>query len=133
MNPYVAFLIQDLLPVILTFVVPILGAVIVWVLRKIHEKTGIDIDAAQQQMLIDAIDHGIGFAEQWALNQSKVTGTPPDGAAKLDAAVKFVLEALDKLGITGKARDELVKLIEARLGLVNMTPPTPLPAPAPVA
>lgn len=133
MNPYVAAIIENVLPVLLTILTPILLALASWVLLKIKQKTGLAISAEQEKMLDGAIEKGIGFAEQWALNKAKVPADAPDSAQKLDKALEFIAEFTKKQGMQGKAKEELTKLIEARLGLASVDAPVvEAPAPAPL-
>lgn len=133
MNPILAAILENVLPVLFLIFTPLLGVLGSWLLLKLKQKTGLSISAEQEKMLDGAIEKGVGFAEQWALNKSKVPADAPDGAQKLDKALEFISDFTKKQGLQDKAKDELVKLIEARLGLAAVDAPVvEAPAPAPV-
>ena len=133
MNPYVAVVVENVLPVVVTIFVPLLSVLVAWAVMKLKTKLGLDVSASQQKMLTDAIDNGIGLAEQWALGKLKRGEGAPAGAEKLDKALEFVNEQVSKFGLDAKARDGLVKLVEARLGMAAMAAPPALVAGAIVA
>ncbi len=136
MNAYVAAIIENVLPVVIVIFTPVLLALASWLLLVLKKKTGLAISAEQQKALDGAIEKGIGFAEQWALNKAKVPADAPDGAQKLDKALELISELTKKAGLQEKAKDELTKLVEARLGIAavdaQVTAGTPPAVPAPV-
>jgi len=123
MNPYLSEILQNLLPVVGTLIGAVLSVLVAWVLKKVKEKAGLDIAASQQQQLLTALDHGIGLAEQWAASKLKTGAPVPSGAEKLDKALEFAAELAKKSGLEAKAREELTKLLEARLGLRALDQP----------
>ena len=125
---------EQLLPVVATILMG-LGTLLVTVLTKVaHRKFGVEIEEKHQAMLTEWVSKGVGYAEQWALQQVKTTGEIPSGREKLDKALSFVTNHARSVGLDQIARDKVVDLVEAQLGTwyrESLSPPpmTTLPAP----
>lgn len=131
MNPYLGAVIENVLPVLVLILTPILSALLGWVLLKVKEKFGVDIGVARQKQLMEVVDNGIGAAEQWALNKAKLPEGAPEGAQKLDKALEFIADFTKQQGMQVKAKEELTKLVEARLGVAALEAAAAVPvAPA---
>lgn len=118
-----ADLIENLKAQMLEVLGLILGGVLLAVgralLRLIHDKLDLDgfvrlesLDRAWERLT----DHGIAFAEQRSLRWAAERNELPEGTAKLEWAVQWIAEEARARKLPEKARDELVRLIEARLG-----------------
>lgn len=121
MNAYLAVIIENVLPVLTMLLVAVISVFATWALKKLKDKLGVDISAQHQALLTKAIEDGIGLAEQWALTKVKRGEAAPAGAEKLDKALEFVTATAKDLKLDEKAKDVLVKLIEARLGVAALT------------
>ena len=108
-------LIVPLLPAIWaglgTVVVVLLG----WVAQKLTAKFHAELSDIQQQLIQEAIGHGINWAETWANKETSKLGVKPTGSAKLDEAITLVQEELKANNIPAMATDSLVKLLEGKL------------------
>lgn len=104
------------LGVLLGIVVPVLGAYLVMLIKK---KTGLELSAQAEAKLQGALLDGVSFAEEWARKKVVSGEEKPASAQKLDAALKFVKDELERLGLTDIAEEKLRDMLEAKLGLTR--------------
>jgi hypothetical protein len=130
MNPYLATILDHLLTVVVSVVVPILATVLI---RYLQKKTNVQLDAAKEAELHNVLMHAIGYAEEWARKKVTTTGEKPAGAVKLEEALKWAEEEAARRGLDKMAKERLEALLLAKLGLTRdqAEAPTPAPAPAP--
>ena len=101
---------------------PLLGTaltgLVVFLLKK---KFNLQITADQEKLLGDVLKKAIGFAEEWARKQAKLSGgvkAEVSGDAKLKVATDFVKTEIKRVGIklTDKQVDEL---LHSSLGMLR--------------
>jgi len=120
---------------LLVMVISVLGTI---GLRKWFaklEKDGKKVDIETQNAIFAALNGlvtgGVSFAEEQARKALRNGAVQTTGAAKMQAAVDFVMENLNSAGLPDIGRDALQRLIESRLaqeraapdGVVSWTPP----------
>ena len=131
---YLKELAEQLLPIFVTIISGLVPVIVAVLGRALHKKFGVEIEQKHQAMLNAWVAQGVGYAEQWALQQVKETGKSPSGRQKLDKALGFVVNHARSVGLDQIARDKVVDLVEAQLGSwyrESLSPP-PLPTlPAP--
>jgi len=86
--------------------------------KYFETRTGIDLDTATEQAVVNAVAAGIGLAEQKA-KQMATKGGEMDSQAKLSEALKTAANDLIKRGIN-VGKEELTERIESRLGLTSI-------------
>lgn len=115
-----------LLDALLQAVAPIAIAVLTTLSSIAIRKWGSKLDQDKQVAFIRLADSivtgGITFAEEQARKALKVDGAKTPSAEKLQSAVDFSMERFRSSGTADIARDELVKLIEARLHMERVKP-----------
>jgi len=117
MNPYLAEILEHLVPVLAMVFTVVLVALAKKGVQTFEKKTGLDI-AEQHEALLDAtLTRAVALAEEWAQKRLKTDAPKPDGAQKLHYALDFVEAEVQRLGLDVKGREHLTKMIEARLGL----------------
>lgn len=120
MNPYVQVILENVLPIVATVLGVLVTALVPLLALWLKKKFGLDIAVSQQKMLADSLDHGIGLAEQWSAGKLKASEPRVSGAEKLDKALEFVTAQIKARGLEEKSKEELTKLLEARLGITAL-------------
>lgn len=107
---------------ILYFFLSILGtiisAAIIPFIALLLKKWKIDVKSSDERMLQGSIDRGVSFTEQLARNHLRKHGVRLSGSAKMDMAIDFVLEEIDRIGLKKIAGDKIKALIESKLDSV---------------
>ena len=125
MNPYLARLLDHLLPIVFSVVVIPLSAVL---LKFIIQKLNLHLDELTEQKLSDVCTEALTYAEEWARAQIKTTGDKPAGAQKLEAALAYAINEAERRGLDKWAVDFLTKKLIAALGMArDPTAPAPVP------
>ena len=117
--------IQEWWEVLLSHLVEIVGTLVLIIVpvlvRKALQKWGSKMSAEGQlavQKLTDGILGGaVAFAEEQAKKALDAGEERTPGAAKLDSAVEYAMTQLRQSGAEDIARDELVRLLEAKLNM----------------
>jgi hypothetical protein len=110
---------ESLLPVVLTLVS---GAMLIlgrYVHRWLAAKLGVEQLIAEEKrdaLVRDVIDGGIARSEQRTVQWARERGELPPGPAKLEWALKWIVDELHRRGLPELGRDQLAELVEARLG-----------------
>ncbi len=114
----------ELLMMVLKIVFSILGVVGTFLTTKaiqyFQKKTNIAIPQATEEMLLGWADHAIAFAYEKAHQVLQQTGKTLDGNAKLNIAVQFILDLVQKHGIDNVVEEKIKNYIEAKLGAMRM-------------
>ncbi len=120
MNPYVSLILQYLLPPLATLFV----AALIAVAHAIAKKYGLESSLLSDGKLDSAIQKGVGFAEEWALNKSKIDPSKmPSSSDKLTKAIEFAKAEMDRLGLEQLAEQKIEDLIHAHLGNGKLNSP----------
>lgn len=116
-------------------------ALVALVLKKIHDRYGIDVPQAWLQNVQSLVDHGIAYAEEQG-NKAIINNTTLTGNEKLNLAATFVLSMTNDKALIAMGETKIKQLIEARLNLTQSSPvngqtlvtdpPAPVPVVAPV-
>lgn len=100
----------------------ILGAPLVigltLLVRKQLNRWGINDTLALEALVSGVIQQGVLYAEQEAARKA-AEGDLADSGTKMEMATTFILLQLKSLGLAEMARDELIRRIEAEVGLLN--------------
>ena len=106
----------------LPMIVLILGTPLVLFLtllaRKQLNKLGITNTAAIEALVAGVVQQGVMYAEQEAARKA-AEGDAADTGTKMEMATNFIILQLEALGLAEMARDELVRRIEAAVGMLN--------------
>jgi len=103
------------IPTLAILIAGILAALLRSGIKYLKEKHGFDMGEAAEQGLLGAVDRGISYAEEKAIQALKIGDNAPEGAKKLQSALEYVESEVQRLGYDVLARDKLVALIEAKL------------------
>lgn len=106
-------LLEHLVPVVVSIVLPILGYFVSRAVATFRAKTGLQVSQTSEQLLTDVITNAVLAAEQWALAKVKAGEAKPSGAEKLDQALDFVDAEVERLGLVDLATDVLKAKIES--------------------
>lgn len=119
MNPYVAVVLEQLLPV-LSAVLTVVGVALARKAVQVFEaRTGLDVSAQHEAMLDDMLRRAVARGEEYARGVVKAGEEKPDGAEKLDVALDFAEAEAQRLGLNVRGREHLENLLEAKLGLTR--------------
>jgi hypothetical protein len=116
---YAAPLLQALVGLavaVVTAATPILVHALVVYLRK---KTQIEVSKAAEEKVAVAAGGLVLRLEQEARKQLKLGNGAPDGAKKMELAVKAMEQRLKELGLYDQFKDRMVDLIEEAVGGMN--------------
>lgn len=106
----------DLLNLVVTlgfaFLVPVVGAVGVYVAGWVKAKTGVDLTT----QITQTVDLAVGFAEQQARKHAATAGAKLPGQDKLGIAMPWLMTMAEHQKWPAWARSQAENLIEARLG-----------------
>jgi len=108
--------------------------VAVWLAHRLivllEAKMGIKVSADMEGKIAGWIDAAIAYGEE-AAHKAIVSGAPKlSMGAKMDAAANFALDLASKAGVGDWSKAEVVKLIEAHLGVAHADDPIPPSSPA---
>jgi len=118
------FLVQLSAPIV-TMILGVLGT---WLVRKLTKKWDAEKQEAVVRLTENMITAGVSFAEEQARKALRTGGARTISADKLQDALDFIQDQLDSSGLPGVAKDELEKLIEARLQQERSKPDGIVPA-----
>lgn len=111
----------ELLLMVLKIIFSVLGILGTWLVTKaigfFEKKTKIDIPTTTENLLFSWADQGIGFAYEKSHKELKEHGKKLKGPEKMEIAVGFLNEMIEKYGLHTKGQKKLEDYIEARLGL----------------
>lgn len=121
---YLKSIAAPLLPLVVLILVGVAYALGRKAIAAFEAKTGLDLSTGTETSILGVIDLGIGAAEKWAANVLKSTGKKPPSVEKLDKAMAFIVDELKRRNLPEMARDAVVKLIEAKLGVIDVAKKT---------
>jgi ABC-type lipopolysaccharide export system ATPase subunit len=119
METILVVLLENLFPIVLSLVSVALITLIRGFLKKNEGKVNLQIKEVTERLLIEAVQQGISFAEQWAHNQSKqmTEGYKVNSNDKLTLAVKYVVNEINRNELPQLAEKQIVEKIESALGI----------------
>ena len=112
---YLKVVVENLFPVVLAIVTPILLLLAKRLVIYLEKKWDFQMEESQETKLLDLISRAIAYAEEKAMAASKVGKDIPSGAKKLQMALEFAMEEIRRLGLDDVAVEVMTKLIEAAL------------------
>ena len=117
MNPYLATVLEYVLPLIVSIIlVPLLFSLVKFGMKKLN----LHLDEATEKKLSDVLTEALTYAEEWARGKIKASaGVKPSGAEKLDAALKYATDEAKRRNLDTWAADALTKKLTAALGLAR--------------
>ncbi|MEM1418757.1 MAG: hypothetical protein AAGH15_27930 [Myxococcota bacterium] len=104
------------IPIAGTIALAVLTPVVRHVVRRLADALDLKESEHVERLVLEKVDEGIAYAEQRGLQWTKARGALPDGAQKLDWALKFIGRELDAVGVIDVTTQRLIDLIESRLG-----------------
>lgn len=120
MEQYFTLFLEYLFPVVLS-VLAVLTAILI---RKLPGLLGLKLsneaNESFNKLLNDIVAEGVSYAEQWAKNRMAQVGEKPAGNDKLRTALDYILQQVNSYGLLNIVQDELIKKIEAFLGIATM-------------
>jgi hypothetical protein len=119
---YLNIVAQHIVPIIAVFLASFLSLLASQALKALKQRFNIEEDLGIEKRAMGLIRSGVAYAEEWALNKTKVGGDLPGGAEKLNTALSFIKTEATRMGLDHwvEARGEdLAKLIEAQVRKVT--------------
>ena len=117
METFLVSFLEHFGPIVLAFV----SVIFIFTIKKVAEKYGYKVDVEvknlTEALLMQIVQNGISYAEQWAKNYVAKTDVKSAGAEKLDIAFRFIVEELKRYNIIDLAEREVKAKIEAMLGV----------------
>jgi len=107
---------ENLLPIVVTIIMPILVVLARKGIKWLEKKLDFDMSVENENLLLEYVQQGVAYAEEKAMQKLKVD--PADmtpGQKKLDTALEFVREQVQRQGWDELAGEKLARLIEAAL------------------
>ncbi len=108
---------EDILQAVLSEAIPVLGilltAMAAFLVRKLNQRWGLEINEKEQAALISRVRQGIAGAEEWGARKAGVELDPESankGAKKAQWAMLFIQRQFPQL-----SEAEIVDLIDAQL------------------
>lgn len=130
MEALLAALLEHLVPIIVTVFATALTLIIKGVAKKYGDRLDAETKDLGENLLINLVQQGATFAEQWAHREGKRIGTKVDGNEKLAKAVAYVAAEINKKGLPQLAEQEIAAKVESILGIstlnLNALPELPL-------
>lgn len=122
---------SDVFMVLFALAVPIVLVLMQKLVQVTRDKWGIDISAAQEELVMNAVRQGLAFAEEQSRKAMKEGLPPKSGDEKKIEAVRFISEKLKTLGVLDWGSEKLADLVEAALHMKreDLNDPTPLEIP----
>lgn len=108
-------ILENLIPLLVTIVTPVLLALVHQLLSAIAKKYQMDALLVYEEKIKELVEQGILAAEKSVLNALKANGTKATSEEKLQSVVEYVNARLKELKLPEKSVPQLSKLIEARL------------------
>lgn len=103
----------------------IVMVLITLILKKIHDKYGIDVPQAWLDAVQGQLDLGIAYADEQV--NKVVAGSPTlTGSDKLNLAAKYVLDHTDDKALIALGEAKIKQMIESRLNLTRAVDETPV-------
>lgn len=113
---YFKVIVENATEVLFLIITGIVTMLLMWLRTYAKRKWNINITDKQFEVVNGLVDRGIDYAEEQANKWAKEGFEDrPTGATKLDAALEFVMNQVQEMGLDVVARDRLVELIEAQL------------------
>ena len=119
---YLNIVAQHIVPIVAVFLASFLSILASQALKALKQRFNVQEDLGIERRALGLIRSGIAYAEEWALNKTKVGSDLPGGAEKLNTALSFIKEEASRMGLDHwvEARGEdLAKLIEAQVRKVT--------------
>lgn len=120
MNPYIALILQFIIPPLAA----VLIAALISVAHAVAKKYGLESSLLAGDKLDGVLQKAVGYAEEWALGKAKTDPSKmPAGADKLSKALEFAKAEMDRLGLEQMAEQKIQDLIHAHLGNGKLSAP----------
>lgn len=113
------------LPSLVTIAGGVLTALLALAVRYLERRLHIDIPARTERALEGVVLDGVAYAEQLGRAAVRAQKPRPVGNAMLEAALGYVQAESRRRKLPELGRDELIRLIESRLGHENALRPSP--------
>jgi len=104
-------MIGQLSSLLITILTPVLLILGVWLAKCLAGKLKVDLTAAQQTVVTGIVKKGVNWADAWAVKQDE----KPSGEAKMQVAVKFILDQLKDSDLPAVAEGKLKEWVEGQL------------------
>jgi len=115
---------ENILPILFAVLMPIMVVLGRWFVRYLERKLSFDMSTEMENQLLGYVYQGVSYAEEKAMAAVKIN--PNDmtsGQAKLDRALDYVREQIQRQGWDDIAGEKLSRMIEAALN--QMRPEKP--------
>ena len=118
-------IVSELLVVVFALATPVLLVLLRKLAEVVREKWGMDISAAQEELVMTVVRQGLAYAEEQSRKALKEGKEPKTGDEKKIEAVKFISEKLETLGVLTWSSEKLSELVESALHMKREDPNDP--------
>lgn len=118
---------DDVIPAVTTILLGALTALVAVGVRYAERRLSIDIPARTERAIADLGTDAVAYAEQIGRRAVAAGGPRPVNSTLLESAIEYARTEARRRRLPELARDELVRLIESRLGHENALRPTAAP------
>lgn len=129
---WLKIILENLLPILVAVLTPILVVLGRWFIRYLEKKLDFDMSLEVEEKLLEYIHQGVSYAEEKARAALRVDpGNMTSGQEKLDAAMRYVRDQIERQGWDDMAGELLSDMIEAALNQsrsAGIIPPSKPPA-----
>lgn len=113
-------ILEYLVPILFAFLTPVVIYFSHRLIKWLESKTQFEIAKDQKDTLDKVLMECIAYAEQIALAKLKATGKVCAGSEKMQDALGYASAAIARNGLPGKTAQEVIAMIESKLGLVKI-------------
>jgi len=116
--------VENILPILIAIITPILVVLGRWFIKYLERKLDFDMSLEVEAQLLEYVQQGVAYAEEKAMAALKVDpAAMTPGQAKLDKAMDYVREQIQRQGWDEIAGEKLARMIEAALNQARAKPP----------
>lgn len=115
MEVLLAGALEHIVPILITVISGILLKLIHSAVKKHGAKLDVETQARAEALLSDLVQQGVTYAEQYAKNEAKRQNAV-GGSAKLNKAMEYVAQEIERNKLPELAEHVIVNKIEAALG-----------------
>ncbi|MCK5610064.1 hypothetical protein KAR91_49785 [Candidatus Pacearchaeota archaeon] len=106
----------EVLPFVLAILLPMVFILVRGLLKKTTSKMDIETQVRLDQIIMNAVQQGVDYAEQWAESKQKLKAAKPNGQEKLRRATAYIVKELEEKDVQGITQEALERKVESILG-----------------
>lgn len=112
---YFKVIVENILPVVIAILTPILLLLVKRLVVYLEEKWEFDMSDQMESALMDVISRAVAYAEEKAMQAVSTGDELPDGPTKLKNALEYAMSEIKRIRLDELAKEKLAELIESKL------------------